>query len=100
MNLNSLWCLISGHDWSRSYVEDGRRIERCEACSMVRDHVRPVGDDAPRLTQESIDGTAPVSYTSTAQVLDGIMRAERKAKYSAIGAKVKAKHGFPREVKS
>lgn len=97
MTIERIWCLITGHDFGRPYTDAGRRVERCEACSTTRDYVW-LAPTAERIDQVTVDGTAPVSYTSTAQVLDGIIRAETKARNAEIDAKVKAKHRRPREV--
>ena len=69
MKLQSLWCLIAGHDWSRPWTEGVRRVELCERCYVVREHVF-VAPKAKRLDAIAIDGTAPVSFVVSPRVVE------------------------------
>lgn len=50
-------CRLVGHDWSRPWTDEGRRVHRCDRCYKVVDYVYvpPVPFGGP-LDQLSIDG--------------------------------------------
>ena len=92
MKLQSLWCLIAGHDWSRPWTEGVRRVELCERCYVVREHVF-VAPKAKRLDAIAIDGTAPVSFVVSPRVVEVPVVDEVAARRAEIAATVRAKHG-------
>lgn len=84
-------CRMQGHDWGRPWTDGKRRVERCERCSKVRDHVM-VAPTAPVLSQEQIDGTAPVSGEVIAQTLESVAVATaREAERARVAATVRAR---------
>jgi len=95
MKLQSLWCLIAGHDWSRPWTEGVCRVELCERCYVVRDHVLIV-PKAKYTDQLSIDGSAPVVFTVSPRVVEPEPVEpvdEVAARRAEIAATVRAKHG-------
>ena len=92
MKLQSLWCLIAGHDWSRPWTEGVRRVELCERCYVVREHVF-VAPKAKRLDAIAIDGTAPVSFVVSPRVVEVPVVDEVAARRAEIAATVRAKYG-------
>ena len=98
MKLQSLWCLVVGHDWSRPWTEGVRRVELCERCYVVREHVF-VAPKAKRLDAIAIDGTARPLSSRWPRVVEPVAEvpvpvvdeiAERRAE---IAATVRAKYG-------
>lgn len=63
-------CLLRGHQWSRPWTERRKRLEQCERCSQVREHVAPIGDTTTVLSQLDLDGThgAPSAVIVDAKV--------------------------------
>lgn len=97
MKLQGLWCLISGHDWSRPWTEGVRRVELCERCYVVREHVF-VAPKAKRLDALAIDGTVPVVFTVSPRVVEPEPVAEPVVdevaeRRAEIAATVRAKYG-------
>lgn len=95
MKLQGLLCLFSGHDWSRPWYEGARRVELCERCYVIRDHVLIV-PKAAYADQLSIDGSAPVVFTVSPRVVEPEPVEpvdEVAARRAEIAATVRAKHG-------
>ncbi len=94
-NTNRARCRMRGHAWGRAYTDDKRRLERCDRCFTVRDHVFVV-PTAATVDALTIDGTAPVSFVVSpravapepVEVVD-----EVAARRAEIAATVRAKHG-------
>ena len=94
-NTNRARCRMRGHAWGRAYTDDKRRLERCDRCFTVRDHVFVV-PTAATVDALTIDGTAPVSFVVSpravapepVEVVD-----EVAARRAEIAATVRAKYG-------
>lgn len=69
LNTNRAQCRMRGHDWGRPYTDDKQRLERCERCFRVRDHVF-IAPTATHLSNVGIDGTAPVVFTVSPRVVE------------------------------
>lgn len=94
-NTNRARCRMRGHAWARPYTDDKRRLERCDRCFAVRDHVFVV-PTAARLSNVGIDGTAPVSFVVSPRVVEPEpveVVDEVAARRAEIAATVRAKHG-------
>lgn len=94
-NTNRARCRMRGHAWGRAYTDDKRRLERCDRCFAVRDHVFVV-PTAARLSNVGIDGTAPVSFVVSPRVVEPEpveVVDEVAARRAEIAANVRAKHG-------
>ena len=97
LNSNRAQCRLRGHDWGRPYTDDKQRLERCERCFRVRDHVF-IAPTATHLSNVGIDGTAPVVFTVSPRVVGPSSEpepvvdevAERRAE---LAAKTRAKWG-------
>ena len=92
VNTNRARCRMRGHDWGRAYTDDKRRLERCDRCFAVRDHVFVV-PTAARLSSVGIDGTAPVSFVVSPRVVEVPVVDEVAARRAEIAATVRAKYG-------
>lgn len=109
MLVNSAWarCKVAGHNWSRPWTDDGRRVHRCERCFKLVDfvYVPPVVPPGA-YDQVSIDGErgvlvvkvgptpVPAPIVTTLEELEELeaedARAIERARVSAI---VRAKWG-------
>lgn len=99
MTLESIWCRITGHDWELPVYEGGKRVERCVKCAAVRDRVEVTAVGRTQFTQADLDGGTTVTVVVTPRVVEVEptveevdAAAERKARLTAICAKVKEKH--------